>query len=602
MQRDVNCQEVANPARRRVLRRFGQAGAVGLLSGFAGCGALDSGADSEGDGEETSGDPVDPVFNTPTPRVPADMHWNLYNPSNLAGPTKNWVLEFMLGFRQGDATFVPSPLFDELSIEGTTMTITVTEGVTWHDGDPITASDVVTQVKMDIFMQQPPGDVIETAQALNEREVEIDLKTENREIVLGTYAGRYFHASENQYGEFVTQFENAGSESERESIREEVASFEAEENGAGPFTITEATAQKFTGEVHDGHPASEALQGVTFEATKTTGNQGILQMGISGKTDYIGPIVLSESDLAQLPDHFQINPTSNLSGFGLFWNHTNEHIARPEFRRAIAYLADREQMAKDAAGLKFKAPVGVPTGISGVRKGIPERWVGDALSEFTAYERSTDRAAQLLESAGYTKQDGEWVGPNGSPVSLRIVLPGGWTDWVPPGETLGSQLDNFGIQTDVEIVDAPTWNGETVPNGDFDITPRFWGGGRPHPFFGFRTLTASSDAAAANLPTSVEVPMPVGDPDGTTTDVDIEAKTQQIPETSGAEAEQLVRELAWAVNQSLPVLPIMEKVGAVWWSTDGWEVPSADNKWMTVTPPKHLAWPLHEGEITPERE
>lgn len=614
MPRDTARHDIPDDDRRSLLRRLGVGATAVVTAGLAGCtGQPEDTAtptettDGGGGGTPTEageekGAPVDGTWNVPTPRVPKDVHWNNYNPTSQAGPTRNWVQEYLIGYRQADQTFVPSPVFEDLTVEGTTMSITVADGVTWHSGNSLTAEDVTTKVKMDVFMNQPPADIVDSVETVDDTTTEVTLSTQNTEIALGVFAGRYFNTPTDTYGEFVDRFEEAGSEDERDSIRSEVVQFEAEANGLGPFRITEATSRRFRGEPHEGHPAYGAIEGVSLEATKTTGNQGILQMGISGTVDYIGPIVLSESALNQLPDQYQINPTSNLNGHGLYWNHENEHIQRTAFRKAIAYVADREQIAKNAAGLKFKAPVGVPTGISGVNKGIPQSWVGDAFENFTAYETNTDKAAQVLQDAGYSKSGGSWQGPNGNTVSLELVYPGGWTDWVNAGQTLNSQLQDFGFKTELRTVDAPTWNGQTFPNGEFDITPRFWGGGRPHPFFGFRAVANSSDQANANIPQTMEVPMPVGDPEGSTQELNLAEKTAQIPQTSGDEAKQLVTELAWAVNQTLPVLPVMEKLGAVWYATNDWNVPSADNKWMSVNPPTHLTWPFHKGLVQPKRE
>lgn len=618
MPRDNKRHEFPEVERRELLRNLGFGATAVVTAGFAGCGSGDTTEsqpdDDEGggtgatDGEsqgtttQQGGTLVDDTWNVPTDRVPENVHWNDYNATNVAGATRNWVQEYMIGYRQADATYVPSPVFEDLTVDGTTMTITVDDSVTWHDGDPLTAEDVTTQVKMDIYMQQPPADVIESVETVSDTETEITLSTQNREIALGAYAGRRFHTKADVFGEFVQRFEEAGSDSARDDVRADVAEFEDEATGLGPFRITEATTRHFYGEAHDGHPAYDAIEGLSLEVTQTTGNQGILQMGITGNIDYIGPVVLSESALEQLPDQYQINPIGNLNGHGLFWNHENEHIQRPAFRKAIAYVADRRRIAQNAASLNFKAPVGKPTGIPGINQDVPQSWLGDNYGAFTAYETDTDMATQVLENAGYSKSGGAWQGPDGETVSLELVYPGGWTDWVNAGQTLNSQLQNFGFETELRTVDAPTWNGQTRPNGEFDITPQWWGGARPHPFFGFRDLTQSSQAGDASVPDSFEVPMPVGDPEGSMEEINITERTKELPQLSGEEATQAVVEIAWAVNQALPVLPIMEKIGAVWYATNDWNVPSADDDWMTVNPPTHLAWPFHEGQITPQRE
>jgi peptide/nickel transport system substrate-binding protein len=630
MPRDTDRHDIPDDDRRDLLRNIGFSAAAVVTAGVAGCsgdggtptpdeGDGSSGGDGDGtsggdgddspggDGDDTpgstpSGSLVDDTWNTPTDRIPNEVHWNNYNPASQAGASRNWVQTYMVGFRQADASFVPSPVFEDITVEGSTMTITVADDVTWHDGDPLTAEDVVTQVKMDIFMQQPPADVIDSAQAASETEAELSLSTQNREIALGAYAGRWMNTKASIYGDFVSQFEEASSDSAMDDVRGQVSEFRGPATGLGPFRLTETTTRRFHGEAHEGHPAYDAIQGVSWEATRTTGNQGILQMGISGSTDYIGPVVLSEDALSQLPDHYQINPVSNLNGHGLFWNYDNPHVQRPAFRKAIAYIADRRRIAQNAAGLNFKEPVGAPTGISGGGQGVPESWLGDTFDSLTAYETSTDQATQVLEDAGYSKSGGTWQGPDGNTVSLDLVYPGGWTDWVNAGQTLNSQLGNFGFETNFETVDAPTWNGQTRPNGEFDITPQWWGGGRPHPFFGFRAITQSSQAGDASVPDTFEVPMPVGDPEGDLEEINFTERTNELPQLSGEEATQAVVELAWAVNQAMPILPIMEKIGAVWYNTQNWNVPSTDDEWMTVNPPTHLAWPFQEGQVTPMRE
>lgn len=610
MPRDTDRHDIPDEDRRDMLRNLGFGATAVVTAGLAGCSGdggtatptEDDSGDTDAPTEEQGGTPVDGTWNVPTDRTPSEVHWNSYNPSNVAGATRNWVQEYMIGYRQADGTYVPSPVFEDLSVDGTTMTITVDDSVTWHDGDPLTADDVTTQVKMDIFMDQPPADVIESVETVSDTETEITLTTENREVALGAYAGRRFHTKADDFGEFVERFEEAGSDDERDDVRADVSEFEDDANSLGPFRINETTQRRYVGEAHDGHPAYDALEGVDFEATQTTGNQGILQMGITGDINYIGPIVLSADALEQLPDQYQRNPVADLQGQALFWNHENDHVARQSFRKAVAHVLDRETIAENAAGLEYKTPVGTPTGIPGIAQDIPQDWLGDTYDSLSAYETDEDAATTLLEDDGYSQVDGSWEGPDGEEVSLELVYPGGWTDWVNAGQTINSQLQNFGFDTELETVDAPTWEGETLENGEFDITPQWWGGQRPHPFFGFRDVSNGTQQENANIPQSFEVPMPVGDPEGSTEEVDLADLTSQLPQSSGDEADELVAELGWAFNQALPVLPIMEKIGGVWYSTNDWNVPEAGEDWMTVNPPTHLTWPFHVGEVSPELE
>lgn len=74
--------------------------------------------------------------------------------------------------------------------------------------------------------------------------------------------------------------------------------------------------------------------------------------------------------------------------------------------------------------------------------------------EVIVYNVNWTYAAQLLESAGLYKKGNQWYLPNGTPLTLEIVTPSGWTDWVTFMSTVANELTEFGIPTKVIAVDT----------------------------------------------------------------------------------------------------------------------------------------------------
>lgn len=588
--------------RRDLIRRFGAAGSAAAVAGIAGClGDDDDGDDDDGD-DGTGDEPVIDAYHTGFDRIPDQIQWNTYNPTETPGPIRSQCWEVLFGYRQADQSFVSCDLVDDFEVDGTTMTITMADDVTWHSGEPITAEDVVTQVKMDQLMGQPIGNIVEDAEATSELTAELTLETENRIIALSAFVGQYFHAPAEIYGDYVDDYDDADSEDEIEAVREEVASFEADAFGCGPYAVTEVDTNTLFGEPHEGHPVYDIIEGVPLETQRHEGNQGLLELGLAGEVHDIGGIVMSEDNLNQLKDGFHLYSSSDLEGLAVYFNHDNEHLGRENVRRAIAHVLDREQIAINAAGLDYKNPVEIPTGISGTLTGSPRNWIGDDLDDFDTYSGGEDEATTLLEDEGYSLESDTWVDPDGETVEFEFVSPGGWTDWENAFVTVESQLSQFGFETELRTRDAPTWDDETIGGGEYDMTPYWWGGAAPHPYQGFSALFDSREQEGASIFQSVEVPMPVGDAGGSTQEIDLVDRVEQIPTASEDEEQQIVKEMGWVVNQTLPVLPIMEKLGTAWWAEDGWDTPDPDDDEMTIGPPAMTSWAFRQGYIQPERE
>ncbi|WP_291766380.1 ABC transporter substrate-binding protein, partial [Caldivirga sp. UBA161] len=77
------------------------------------------------------------------------------------------------------------------------------------------------------------------------------------------------------------------------------------------------------------------------------------------------------------------------------------------------------------------------------------------------------KAAELLESIGMYKKGNQWYLPNGTPLTLTVITPSGFTDWATITEGWATQLSLFGIPTKVLALDTGTYWSSVFPGAQF---------------------------------------------------------------------------------------------------------------------------------------
>ena len=187
-----------------------------------------------------------------------------------------------------------------------------------------------------------------------------------------------------------------------------------------------------------------------------------------------------------------------------------------------------------------------------------EEFIGtDELSSWPTYavtEPDTDRATELMESAGYSLKNGQWHDPSGERVELEIPIPAwgnGIVQW--HNQVYKQDLEDFGFTANVTGLEAATYTSQVWEGGEFDITYQYFATG-PHPYYQFESaLTVNNPAVNSGQQAEWEVPMPVGNPDGDLQTINVVDKHAALRTTQDeAEAKRLVTEIAWAMNQHLP--------------------------------------------------
>jgi peptide/nickel transport system substrate-binding protein len=112
---------------------------------------------------------------------------------------------------------------------------------------------------------------------------------------------------------------------------------------------------------------------------------------------------------------------------------------------------------------------------------------------FGWWQQDIQAATELLQNAGFTKQGNQWMKPDGTPFTIRLMVEG---DNIPTlaraGSIIAQQWSLEGIQTQVDVA-GPT-NGQRLGAGDYEAaiywTVETWGG---HPDLSFFLESYHSD-------------------------------------------------------------------------------------------------------------
>jgi|GEM_PF-2788709 len=149
------------------------------------------------------------------------------------------------------------------------------------------------------------------------------------------------------------------------------------------------------------------------------------------------------------------------SGSGIKFNWRRKHGGNLYFRRALASLLPPNQIAQSANASGVSAepmPYQVMAGPKGTIENFTEDGFLDQMIDYGGDSRP-DEATAWLEAGGYSKQGGNWVGPDGETVEVRLIA-----ENVAINANIGSAvsgiLSNFGIQTNFSVLESGSFADE----------------------------------------------------------------------------------------------------------------------------------------------
>ncbi|MBN1336942.1 MAG: hypothetical protein JXB39_13375 [Deltaproteobacteria bacterium] len=333
-----------------------------------------------------------------------------------------------------------------LSPDGREMTVRLREDVTWHDGAPFTARDVV-------FTIQAMKDA-STLSTESGRVAWID-----QAVLVDAHTVRLVFRQPERRPEDKLHFKILPAHLFPETPIRRTGTFRHRPVGTGPYKVISFNEDN----------------SITMRAVSGEGDPaGLAEVAMREVSDknYQAKLLLYESlealvrvlprDLAVLQNHRKVElyPYQTNSWWYLGFNLDRTPYDEPSVRQAIAALIDIDALL---------APIGTGDVVSGPY--VPSSPYCN--HQVPRFEHQPSQADALLSEAGFVKEARTWT-RNGQPLRLKVVSHRTLESSQEVVINLQSQLREAGIGVEPEFLDDASWKARIWRERDYDLVLSQW--------------------------------------------------------------------------------------------------------------------------------
>jgi peptide/nickel transport system substrate-binding protein len=398
--------------------------------------------------------------------------WNPFQPGSLANTTGTLGLVYETLFQFDPMSGELTPFLAESGewTDDTTFDLKLRDGLTWSDGEALTANDVVFTFELGqqyaalFFSPMLTGDkkYLDSVVAVDDTHVQ-------------------FMFTDPLYQEFANNLYNIPIVPMHlwADRSEEDITVGANENpvGSGAYLYDTRAEDRNVWVRNEnwwgidvfGKPAPKRIVDIRFSS-----NNVALGAVIKGEVDLSNNFLPGIATLAQkgYVDTYYAEAPYMLSANTavLFLNTTIAPMDDPAFRKALAFAINTDDIVNVAYANLVKAAS--PTGLLPTLSQYDD---ADVLARL-GFTYDPAQTAAILEGAGYTKgADGFYTMPDGSPIELEVTCPFGWTDWMEAINIIAASAQEAGINVQAVTPDYGAWN-TALQSGTFHMTLNNWGG------------------------------------------------------------------------------------------------------------------------------
>jgi peptide/nickel transport system substrate-binding protein len=437
--------------------------------------------------------------------------------------------------------------------------MTLRSDAMWSNGEPVLSDDVIATYALGRIMGWSQFNYISEVERVDDHSVRFVFTTEPSYLAERLLLKDYivYRGSYGDLPERAMALHESGAAADSEewtALRTEINEFRPEELiASGPYTYT-------MDDVTDAYMTLHWQPNSIFSGSSTFGEIRLW----AGETEATTPLVLG----GELAHSTNVYPASTVEqfqaqgirmitlprGYGaaLLFNHSVAPLDKVEVRQAMAYAIDREENAFLTNGIGASAT----QYMSGILDAQTPQLISDeALAKLNPYAFDLDKAAELMTSAGYTKNDaGKWVDADGNTIALEYTFPAEFADFAGAAQNAIDQLNTFGF--DISARSLP-WQeaAAAIRASDFELSVWSWGAGSPFAsrhFFG--PTQRFNYTTLADGQRGIDFPMEF-DWNGET--IDLNTMINEVSNGTDLEAQrERAGVVAEIINTELPFIPL----------------------------------------------
>ena len=341
-----------------------------------------------------------------------DVVFNLYE--GLVKPTS-------------DGGFIPAVASDYIiSDDAKTYTFTLRDGITFHDGTPVTIEDVKYSIDRYAEIQGESSafsSLVDSVEVQDDKTLVVNLKESYSEFLPMMTIAIIPQSNEDPAGNPI---------------------------GTGPFKYVSYTPgqnlelEKYDGYWQEGVPSLDSVE-FKFIADVDT---AFVELQ-AGTIDILKYLTAAQAETLGDEDYNIVQGSMNLV-HAMYLNSAYEPLSKTEVRQALCYAVDRDA---------------INNFIFGGKSHIIGSHMIPAMSKYyepeaeTVYSYEPEKAKELLADAGYA--DG---------FDLEITVPSSYSQHVDSAQIIADELSQVGINVTLNQVEWSTWLQDVYKGGNFQAT------------------------------------------------------------------------------------------------------------------------------------
>ncbi|CAM3834386.1 ABC transporter substrate-binding protein [Kibdelosporangium persicum] len=336
------------------------------------------------------------------------------------------------------------------------IVFTIRDNVTWSDGKPLTAEDVAYTFQL---LRDNPGLNIDSVKYK-------DISASGNEVTLGFESSQFVYQKK-IYEQFIVPKHqwSTFSAPATETVKNPI--------GSGPYTLKTFTPQTVTVVAREGYwGGNPAVKEIRY--TSYTDNQAQTTALATGQAEWSYVFIPNPQAVytSKDPKNYKLWFPAALGVHGLVINTKIAPWDNKYLRRAVNMVVNRDDIFTQGEAGYFYPKV---DNITGIPTPAGEPFIAP---EFKDTKATIDVAGakKLLTDNGFTYQGDKLLDPGGKPVTIRTIVPSGWSDYVTNLEIIKDNLKGIGIEATVEKINQDAW-GKAIDTGDFGGSMRWTNNG-----------------------------------------------------------------------------------------------------------------------------